>query len=106
MFCGYANGVFAYVRQIAARTEQYWCPIRHARGIRAPHAHDQRFVEFGDAEGYRRRLPVLRAELAPAEARPPGGRTPTDLRLPAIRRPGLSRRKPGRSRGSKGPKLL
>jgi len=28
-YCTYANGVIAYVREIAARTEQYWCPIRH-----------------------------------------------------------------------------
>jgi hypothetical protein len=76
VFCGYANGVFAYVREIAARTEQYWCPIRHAKGIRAPHAHYQRFVEFGDAEGYRRRLPVLRAELAAAEATPSAAEPP------------------------------
>ena len=31
VFCGYANGVFAYTREIAGRTEQYWCPIRHAK---------------------------------------------------------------------------
>ena len=30
MYCGYANGVLAYVREIAGRTEQYWCPIRRA----------------------------------------------------------------------------
>ena len=34
MFCGYANGVFAYTREIAGRTEQYWCPIRHAKRVR------------------------------------------------------------------------
>jgi hypothetical protein len=33
-YCSYANGLFAYVREIAARTEQYWCPIKHARRIR------------------------------------------------------------------------
>ena len=77
MFCSYANGVFAYVREIAARTEQYWCPIRHARSIRAPHAHYQHFVEFGDAEGYHRRLPVLRADLAAADAKPPAEPPPT-----------------------------
>jgi hypothetical protein len=63
VYCGYANGVFAYVREIAGRTEQYWCPIRHARRIKAPHAHYREFVDYGDAEGYQRRLPVLRAEL-------------------------------------------
>ena len=36
-FCSYANGLIAYVREVAARTEQYWCPIKHARAIPAPH---------------------------------------------------------------------
>jgi hypothetical protein len=63
VYCGYANGVFGYVREIAGRTEQYWCPIRHAKRVQAPHAHYHDFVEFGDAEGYQQRLPLLRAEL-------------------------------------------
>lgn len=63
VYCGYANGVFAYVREIAARTEQYWCPIRHATRVRAPHAHYREFVDYGDADGYHRRLPVLRNKL-------------------------------------------
>jgi hypothetical protein len=63
VFCGYANGVFAYVREVAGRTEQYWCPIRHARRIRAPHPHYREFIEFGDAEGYRKRLIPLRDAL-------------------------------------------
>jgi len=65
VFCGYANGVFAYVREVAGRTEQYWCPIRHAKRTRGPHSHYRNFVEFGDAAGYRTELPRLRAELAP-----------------------------------------
>jgi hypothetical protein len=67
VYCGYANGVFAYVREVAGRTEQYWCPIRHAKGVRAPHPHYREFVDYGDAEGYKRRLPVLRDELKDAE---------------------------------------
>jgi hypothetical protein len=63
VYCGYANGVFAYVREISARTEQYWCPIRHATRVRGPHAHYREFVDFGDADGYHRRLPVLRNKL-------------------------------------------
>ncbi|MDE3114055.1 MAG: hypothetical protein KGL26_00510, partial [Pseudomonadota bacterium] len=31
LYCGYANGVIAYAREIAGRTELYWCPIKHAR---------------------------------------------------------------------------
>ncbi|MES1255266.1 MAG: hypothetical protein ABUS56_06660 [Acidobacteriota bacterium] len=63
VYCGYANGVLAYVREIAARTEQYWCPIRHATRVLAPHDHYRRFVDYGDAEGYQKRLLVLRNEL-------------------------------------------
>ena len=63
VYCGYSNGVFAYVREVAARTEQYWCPIRHAKRVVAPHAHYREFVDYGDAQGYRRRLIRLRGEL-------------------------------------------
>lgn len=63
VYCGYANGVFAYVREVTGRTEQYWCPIRHARKVRGPHAHYRDFVDYGDAAGYAQRLPMLRREL-------------------------------------------
>jgi hypothetical protein len=70
VYCGYANGVFAYVREVAGRTEQYWCPIRHAKRVRAPHLHYREFVDYGDAEGYRTRLMPLREEL---REEPPAG---------------------------------
>jgi hypothetical protein len=64
VYCGYANGVFAYVREIAGRTEQYWCPIRHATRVRAPHQQYRHFVDYGDAGGYRQRWLALRNELS------------------------------------------
>jgi len=64
VYCGYANGVFAFVREVAGRTEQYWCPIRHAKRVHAPHTHYREFVDYGDAEGYHHRLIPLRKELA------------------------------------------
>ncbi|HET9706067.1 MAG TPA: hypothetical protein VFP85_18630 [Vicinamibacterales bacterium] len=63
LFCSYANGVFGYVREVAARTEQYWCPIRHGRRIRPPHGRYASFVPYGDEGRYRERLPALRAAL-------------------------------------------
>ncbi len=66
-FCSYANGLVAYVREIAARTEQYWCPIKHARRLVAPHAHYAEFVAYGDPEAYHRELEKLRAQLARPE---------------------------------------
>jgi len=62
-FCSYANGLIAYVREVAARTEQYWCPIQHARTIPAPHGRYPLFFEYGDAERYRRDLEPLRHAL-------------------------------------------
>src|SRR5688500_16133577 len=27
LYCGYATGVLVFVREVTARTEQFWCPI-------------------------------------------------------------------------------
>jgi len=62
-FCEYANGVIAYVREIASRTEQYWCPIKHALAVTPSHERYRNFVEYGDAAGYRSRLSRLRDAL-------------------------------------------
>lgn len=63
-YCSYANGLIAYVREIAARTEQYWCPIKHARRVIGSHARYAKFDDYGDAEGYQNRAAELRDELA------------------------------------------
>lgn len=62
-YCSYANGLLAYVREIAARTEQYWCPIKHASRVKAAHARYSHFVDYGDAESYRRDLGKLREDF-------------------------------------------
>lgn len=31
MYCGYANGLLLYAKEIAGRTEKYWCGIMHAK---------------------------------------------------------------------------
>ena len=66
-YCAYATGLLAYAREVVGRTEQYWCPIKHARhaaGAPPGHAHVCRFVAFGDADAYRQQLEPLRQELA------------------------------------------
>ena len=45
------------------------CPIKHARAIHAPHARYHLFFDYGDAEGYRRRLGTLRKTLGREPAR-------------------------------------
>jgi len=61
-YCGYANGVIAYAREVASRAEQYWCPIKHALRVRTPHQRYRGFVDYGDADGFRSRLDALRKE--------------------------------------------
>lgn len=59
-YCSYANGAIAFVREVASRTEIYWCPIKHARRMLGPHPHYQGFADFGDAEGFRARVEQLK----------------------------------------------
>lgn len=61
-YCSYGNGVAAYVREVAARTEQYWCPIKHARRIRGAHGRYPQFFDYGDAEAFRQGVERLRRQ--------------------------------------------
>lgn len=62
-YCSYANGLIAYAREIASRTEEYWCPIKHARRVIGTHARYAGFEDYGDAEGFRRDLTAHRESL-------------------------------------------
>jgi hypothetical protein len=71
-YCAYANGILAYFTEIAARTEQHWCPIKHANCSKCAHSRYKKFVNFGDAEGYRKHVEKIRRSYeditSPAEA--------------------------------------
>jgi hypothetical protein len=69
-YCGYVNGVLAYVREIASRTEQYWCPIKHARLVRGTHDRYNRFAPYGDARGYDATAERLRHAVQAPPQRP------------------------------------
>jgi hypothetical protein len=62
-YCSYFNGLASYLSEIGARTEQYWCPVKHASGKARPHSRYRFFLDYGDAEGYRARLDVLRRKF-------------------------------------------
>jgi hypothetical protein len=51
------------LREVAGRTEQYWCPIKHAWHTPQPHWRYGEFVDFGDGEVYRQELQALRQTL-------------------------------------------
>jgi hypothetical protein len=63
VYCGYVNGLLAYVQEIAGRTEQYWCPIKHAMSLKARHSRYQHFLDYGDAEQYRKRIEEVRRDF-------------------------------------------
>jgi hypothetical protein len=63
IYCSYGNGLFAYAAEISGRTEQHWCPIKHARRIRAPHLRYRRFLAYGNASQYREQIDTVRNDF-------------------------------------------
>ena len=63
VYCGYGNGLIAYVREIFARTEQFWCPIKHAKRKLGMHHYEHKFTDYGDVYAYKQSLEDLRNEL-------------------------------------------
>lgn len=65
LYCSYFNGLMAYTGEVAARTEQFWCPIKHAKKVAYRHRHYDKFVPYGDTH-YHEKLKKLRQELQEA----------------------------------------
>ena len=59
-YCSYANGVLAYATEVAARTEQYWCPIKHALRMKSMHNRYRFFFDYGDVDHYRQQIEKVR----------------------------------------------
>ena len=82
-YCSYGNGLAAYVREVVARTEQYWCPIKHARRLLQAHPLYGGFVDYGDGEGYRRELQASARATRRACARAPRAKASPGLAVQA-----------------------
>ena len=52
VYCGYFTGVISYAQEIAGKTEQYWCPIKHATKLKNSHNHYSNFMDYDDAKAY------------------------------------------------------
>jgi hypothetical protein len=53
MYCGYANGVLRYIKEVAGLTEKYWCGVMHEDKVGFKPQEDQisqDFANFGDKE--------------------------------------------------------
>jgi len=64
IYCGYFNGIIGFSREVAARTEQYWCPIKHARKNLTLHSRHKNFLDYGDAQGYRKKIEDVRRNFS------------------------------------------
>jgi hypothetical protein len=53
IYCTYANGLLALITEIAARSEQHFCPIKHARRLASEHSRYDKFLPYGDPRAYR-----------------------------------------------------
>ncbi len=62
VYCGYGNAVAAYTKEAIARTEQYWCPIKHASRVKDPHSRYYKFFDYGDAKAYRENAKSIRQD--------------------------------------------
>lgn len=63
IYCSYGNGLMAYVSEVFARTEQYFCPIKHAQRVAGNHARYQNFLDYGDAADLHKKLEDIRIAL-------------------------------------------
>jgi hypothetical protein len=63
VYCSYGNGVLAFGAEVAARTEQHWCPIKHAARLRSPHSRYSHFFDYGDAQRYSRDVETVRNDF-------------------------------------------
>jgi hypothetical protein len=63
-YCAYGSGLIAYAFEILAKTEEYFCPIKHARKILGTHSRYARFLDYGEAAEYEARLEEFRVNLA------------------------------------------
>ena len=68
-YCAYGSGLILYAAEIVARTEQYFCPIKHARKVLGIHSRYARFLDYGDAADYEARLERYRVALGKDPAR-------------------------------------
>ena len=66
-YCAYGSGLMGYMGEIIARTEEYFCPIKHAHKILGTHTRYNRFLDYGDAADYEARLEAFRVALGKSE---------------------------------------
>jgi len=64
VYCSYAVGLLGYAQEVTARTEQYFCPIKHAHKVLGAHRRYKNFLDYGEADDFHRKLEEFRSQLA------------------------------------------
>jgi len=55
VYCGYVNGLIHYASEIFARTEKFWCGIKHAKYKNFKElSHHKDFIEYNDEVAYKK----------------------------------------------------
>ena len=72
LYCSYFNGLMNYAAEIAAKTELYFCPIKHAKKTLYRHRYHKNYLAYGDGEGYQEHLKKIRENI---------DKTPSTLRV-------------------------
>lgn len=67
IYCGYGVGMIGYASEILSRTEQYFCPIKHARKMLGANKRYADFLGYGEAENFHDKLEEFRTKLAGKE---------------------------------------
>ena len=55
--------VINFAGEVASRTEQYWCLIKHAHKIIDAHHRYTDFIDYGNAEDYQKNMIEIRNKL-------------------------------------------
>ena len=63
VYCGYFNGLMGFVREVGGRAEQHWCPIKHARKVKAFHSRYNKFFAYGDGDSYKEKLEKIKYDF-------------------------------------------
>ena len=67
IYCSYANGLLGLITEIAARTEQHFCPIKHAHRLVTTPSRYAKYLSYGDARAYRGRSEAVAQDYSDIE---------------------------------------
>lgn len=63
LYCSYFNGLMHYAAEISAKTELYFCPIKHAKKIAYKHQYYHQFLTYGDEHDFQEKFQELREKV-------------------------------------------